>query len=205
MRKDSDYARTMGMRHANLPRAARETVQAIRWHSELVIADRPADEVTEAAEALARALYDYNAAVINHDSPGINELEECADSMTTDWSERPASKPPPAGTRMSVWWRSDFIVLDPERLLAVGRDCYRQEWPDDRPDEVEFRVPDLVAAVEQMLHHEDLEPLRSFQEQAVVKPVGAQTEVYLIRRSYADTWPEGQEEAFDRANIIEDG
>lgn len=204
MRKDSDYARTAGMRYVDLGRAARETIEAMRRHSELVLADRPAAEVTEAAEALARALYDYNAAVINHDSPGLKELEECADSLTTDRSERPASKPPPAGTRMSVWWRSDFIVLDPERLLAVGRDCWHQERPDDRPDEVEFHVPDLVAAVEQMLHHEDLEPLRSFREQAVVKPVGASTEVYLIRQSYADTWPEGQEDTFDRANIIGD-
>jgi len=141
MRKDSDFARTAGMRHVDLARAARETIQAMRRHSELVLADRPAGEVTEAADALARALYDYNAAVINHDSPGIKELEECADSLTTDWSERPPIEPPPAGTRMSVWWRSDFIVLDPERLLAVGRDCYHQERPDDRRDACRSGVP----------------------------------------------------------------
>jgi hypothetical protein len=77
------------MRHTDVGRAATEAAGAPHRHAEAVIAGD--DEVDHAAAALARALEDYDAALINHGNAPLEALIEMADELTANDDEVAAS------------------------------------------------------------------------------------------------------------------
>jgi hypothetical protein len=63
------------------------------------------------------------------------------------------------GQGVAVRVRADFIVTDPERLLAAGRAAYRELWPEDPQRTAEQRVDGVEAAICELLHAHPAEPL----------------------------------------------
>jgi len=111
---------------------------------------------------------------------------------------------PLAGTRISLWRRNDFVVTDPDRVLAAGRARQRELWPEDTHP-VEQRIPGLISAINRLLTCDDTVPLED--EAALgLEPAGSVTEVVRVERALADhpdnEWPD---DAFDRSGVIEDG
>ncbi len=129
----------------------------------------------------------------------LEALGEVAASLETDWSELDEEEDLPAGARVSVWSRSDFVVTDPERLVATGRARYAELWPDDRSDEVERMVPDTLSAVRELLHHEDYDALGDYGEEHGLRPAGSTTRILEVERALddlpEDEWP--HEDPFD--------
>jgi hypothetical protein len=138
------------MRHTDVDRCARETAEALRRHADAVVTGD--DRVDDAASALARALEDYGAALVNHGSAPIDALTELAEDLTGVDEDELDEDTLPAGTRLSVRLREDVIVADPQRLIQAGRRAYRERWPDERNDAVAGRISDVVDALNELVH-----------------------------------------------------
>lgn len=115
---------------------------------------------------------------------------------------------PPAGTRISLWRRDDFVVTDPDRVLAAGRARQRELWPDDTLP-VERRIPDLVTAISRLLTCDDTVPLEDEAALGLVR-AGSLTEVVRLEQALADQpdyeWQFDEDfDAFDRSGVIKDG
>jgi len=140
--------------------------------------------------ALARALEDYDAALVNHGRPRLDALGETAESLEADWSalaDELEEEDLPAGARVSIWSRSDFVVTHPERLIASARARYAELRPDDRPDEVDQEVPDVLSAVRELLHHEDHQVLGAYHgKERGLQPAGATTRILEVERALED-------------------
>jgi len=174
-------------RHTDLARAARELVEAVQRHAELVLT-QPEQDTGEAAAALARALEDYDAALVNHGRPRLVALGETAESLETDWSELADELEDdlPAGARVSIWSRSDFVVTDPERVISTARVRYEELAPDD-PEDVERSVHDVTSAIRELLHHEDHVVLGAYYgEESGLQPAGATTRIFEVERALQD-------------------
>jgi len=129
-------------------------------------------------------------------------MDELGDARRDDSaSDR---RPPLAGTRISLWRRDDFVVTDPDRVLAAGRARQRELWPEDTSP-VEQRIPDLVTAINRLLTCDDTVPLED-KAALGLEGAGRVTEVVCVERALADhpddEWPD---DAFDRSGVIEDG
>jgi len=139
---------------AALRDAAAALAAAVTRHAEAVTAvtgHAGVREVVAASDALAAVARDYADAQVAYCGTGypFDLVDEDADDEDDEDDDEPW---PPPGRRLSVESRHEFVVADPEALMAAGRAAYLEVWPDDDEAAAAADVQDLGRALYQVAH-----------------------------------------------------
>jgi hypothetical protein len=81
------------------------------------------------------------------------------DDAETDTEQEDGRLRPPPGQGLAIRIRTDFVVTDPDRLLAAGRAAYQELWPDDPEQAAHQHVDCVEAAIGELLHRHPVVPL----------------------------------------------
>jgi hypothetical protein len=195
-------------RPSDLDEAVNGCIQALHAHADaLVHASDPNDEeVVEAARALASALIRYDRVLVKRFDTYVPEVVGLAEELDEEGEDQedpeldesvPRVDDLPAGQRVAVMLRTDFVVTDPQRLSEKARAAFAAAEPFAAPQEVQEAVDDVQSAIMVFLHEAPF-PLESYGEEHGLLLAGGYHDARLVRRTIQDalldelwtpTWP----------------
>jgi hypothetical protein len=166
-----------------VPEALEQTLTALRHYADVVESspDLPR-EVMQAREAVLEAGERFRDAV-GEASGWYTRLFEASDDDSADEVDVGL---PPTGQRLSVQMRHDFVLEDPDRLLAAGRAAYSATWPQDQPEAAEQHVTNETTAIWELIHDQSIDEFIAEATDNGLADAGGQTVVLRVDEALAD-------------------
>ena len=144
----------------NLASAATELIETIQVHARTLLAmqGRQAETgaIFEASNDLGRAASRFADAQFDltgvADPFGVLAQHYQVPENEGESEDGPIVPQVAVGEGLSILRRDDYIVVDPERVIAEGRRSYLKVWPNDTEEDASSNGTDLGRALYQVAH-----------------------------------------------------